>query len=163
VKKLISIGVALALLTMAVVPVGVAAADITDPGTYSKTAFGVLGSGIQLAGDVVLALATAIDGFGLPVSASEIAGVLDIVGEWTGINLAWLTDMTGWSMVAVGDIVGVITPLADTMGFGDYTEPISDVFYVLGGRIFDAWDSLTVAVPLNPLPAPGYLLPVPAP
>jgi len=160
VKKLISIGVALALLTMAVVPVAVGAAGYPDdPGAYSKTAFGVLGSAFALVSDIVEDLASAIDGFGLPVTAAELAGVLDTVGDWTGVNLAWLTDMTGWSMVAVGDVVSVIEPLADTMGFGDYTKPIADVFYVLGGRIFDEWGALST-VGTADLPPPGLGLPV---
>jgi len=159
VKKLISIGVALALLTMAVVPVAVAADYPDDPGAYSKTPFGVLGSALGLVSDIVEDLASAIDGFGLPVTAAELAGVLDTVGDWTGVNLAWLTDMTGWSMVVVGDVVSVIEPLADTMGFGDYTKPIADVFYVLGGRVFDAWDSLSVTGTAD-LPGPGLGLPV---
>ena len=162
-KKLISIGVALALLTMAVVPAAVAAADIVDPGSYSKTPFGVLGSGIQLVGTIVTNLATLIDGFGLPVSAVELAGVLDTVGGWTGVNLAWLTDMSGWSMVVVGDVVSVIKPLAATMGFDTYVDPIADIFYVLGARVFDAWDSLTPGGVSDPLPSPGISLPVMSP
>jgi hypothetical protein len=159
VKKLISIGVALALLAMVVVPLGVAADFPDDPGAYAKTPFGILGTGITMVADIVTDLATAIDGFGLPVSAAEIAGVLDTVGGWTGVNLAWLTDMTGWGMVAVGDVVTVINPLADTLGFGDYTKPIADVFYVLGGRIFDEWGSLSTTGTAD-LPGPGLGLPV---
>jgi hypothetical protein len=163
VKKLISIGVALALLTMVVVPAAVAAAGFPDdPGTYSKTPFGILGTGIQLVGTIVTDLATAIDGFGLPVSAAEIAGVLNSVGGWTGEELAWLTDMTGWSMVAVGDVVGVIKPLAATMGFDAYIEPVADVFYMLGARIFDTWGTLLPGAGVS-LPAAGYLLPLPTP
>jgi hypothetical protein len=159
VKKLISIGVALALLAMVVVPLGVAADFPDDPGAYAKTPFGILGSGIQMVADIVNDLATAIDGFGLPVSAAEISGVLGTVGEWTGVNLAWLTDMTGWGMVAVGDVVTVIKPLAATMGFDTYVGPIANVFYVLGGRIFDEWGSLTPGTGAT-LPDAGLGLPI---
>ena len=158
-KKLISIGVALALLVTFMVPVAVGAEDITDPGAYSKTPFGILGSGIQLVGHIVTDLAAVIDGFGLPVTAAEIAGIMDSVGGWTGVNLAWMTDMTGWSMVAVGDVVTVIGPLAATMGFGDYMKPVADVFYVIGARLFDAWGDITSTGTAD-LPGPGLGLPV---
>ena len=158
-KKLISIGVALALLVTFMVPVAVGADFPTDPGMYSKTPFGILGSAIRLVGDIVTDLATAIDGFGLPVTAAEISGVLFSVGDWTGINLAWMTDMTGWSMVAVGDVVTVIEPLAATMGFGEYIKPIADVFYVIGARLFDAWGDITSTGTAD-LPGPGIGLPV---
>jgi len=160
VKKLISIGVALALMVTFMVPVAVGADFPTDPGAYSKTPFGILGSAIVLVGDIVTDLAAAIDGFGLPVTAAEIAGVLFSVGDWTGINLAWMTDMTGWSMVAVGDVVTVIEPLAVTMGFEDYIKPVADVFYVIGARVFDDWGDLIPGGVSDPLPPPGIGLPV---
>jgi hypothetical protein len=159
VKKLISIGVALALLVTFMVPVAVGADFPTDPGTYSKTPFGILGSAIVLVGNIVNDLATTIDGLGLPVTAAEIAGVLGSVGDWTGINLAWMTDMTGWSMVAVGDVVTVIEPLAATLAFDEYTKPIADIFYVIGARIFDAWDAIATSGSAD-LPGPGIGLPV---
>jgi hypothetical protein len=163
VKKLISIGVALALLTMAVVPAAVAADFPDDPGAYSKTPFGILGSGVVLVADIVNDLAAVIDGFGLPVAAADLASVINSVGGWTGEELAWLTDMTGWSMVAVGDVVSVIKPLADTMGFGDYIDPVADVFYVLGARVFDEFGILDVDAPSLPLPGAGISLPVMSP
>ena len=162
-KKLISIGVALALLVTFMVPVAVAADFPADPGEYSKTPFGILGSGILLVGDIVTDLATAIDGFDLPVSAAEIAGVLGSVGGWTGEELAWMTDMTGWSMVAVGDVVSVMKPLAETLGFDTYIDPVADIFYVMGARIFDEWGDLLPGGISDPLPAPGISLPVMSP
>jgi hypothetical protein len=163
VKKLISIGVALALLTMAVVPAAVAAQLPTDPGTYSKTPFGILGSGVQLVGTIVGDLSAVLDSF-LPagLTSSALSSIIGNVGGWTGEELAWLTDMTGWSMVAVGDVVSVIKPLADTMGFGDYMEPVADIFYVLGARIFDDWGTLTPGAGTT-LPDAGLSLPVMSP
>jgi len=162
VKKLISIGVALALLAMVVVPAAVAADLPDDPGAYSKTPFGILGSGIILISGIVTSLGSAIDSFGLPVTAAEISGVLDNVGGWTGEELAWMTDMTGWSMVAVGDVVSVIKPLAATMDFDTYIDPIADIFYVMGARIFDAWDTIST-IGTADLPGPGISLPVMSP
>ena len=161
-KKLISIGVALALLVTFMVPVAVAAEEIVDPGTYAKTPFGILGSGIQLVGDILLGLAGVIDPFieDFGMDTADIAGVTDEVGEWTGVNLAWMTDMGGWSMVAVADVFSVITPLAETMGFETYIKPIADVFYVIGARIFDAWGDLTPGGVSDALPSPGIGLPV---
>ena len=68
-KKLVSISVALALLVTFMVPVAVAADFPDDPGTYSKTPFGILGSVFTLVGAIVTDLAEVIDGFGLPVTA----------------------------------------------------------------------------------------------
>ena len=142
------------------VPVAVGADFPADPGEYSKTPFGILGSAIVLVGSIVTDLAATIDGLGLPVTAAEIAGIMDSVGTWTGVNLAWMTDMTGWSMVAVGDVVHVLEPLAVSMGFDEYTKPIQDIFYVIGARIFDAWGDLIPGGISDPLPPPGIGLPV---
>ena len=158
-KKIISIGIVLGLLVTFMVPVAVAADFPDDPGAYSKTPFGILGSAFVLVGDIVTDLSGLIDGFGLPIAAAEIAGVLDSVGGWTGENLAWMTDMTGWSMVAVGDVVTVVEPLADTLGFGGYLKPIADIFYVIGARVFDAWDAIATSGTAD-LPGPGIGLPV---
>lgn len=160
-KKLISIGVALALLVTFMVPVAVGAEEIVDPGEYAKTPFGILGSGIQLIGDILLGLSGVIDPFieDYDMETADIAGVTDKVGEWTGVNLAWMTDMGGWSMVAVGDVFSVITPLAVELGFDQYIKPVADVFYVIGARIFDAWGDITSTGTAD-LPGPGIGLPV---
>ena len=149
-KKLISIGVALALLTMVVVPVGVAAQDIEDPGTYSKTPFGILGSGIQLVGGIINDLAAVIDDFGLPIAAADLASVVNTVGGWTGEDLAWMTDMTAWTMVSAGDVVSTVLGvpfIADAMGETDLTG-IEDVFYVMGARLWDPWGEYAGAATL---------------
>lgn len=142
-KKLISIGVALALLTMVVVPVGVAAQDeITDPGTFSKTPFGILGSGIQLVGGIINDLSAMIDDFGLPIAATDLASVVNTVGGWTGVELAWMTDMTAWSMVLVGDVAKTAVPVMEAFGIDAATLPvadIADIFYVVGARLWDPW------------------------
>ena len=142
-KKLISIGVALALLTMVVVPVGVAAQDdIVDPGTFSKTPFGILGSGIQLVGGIINDLAAMIDDFGLPIAATDLAAVVNTVGGWTGVELAWMTDMTAWSMVLVGDVMKTAVPVMEAFGIDAATLPvedIADIFYVVGARLWDPW------------------------
>jgi len=141
VKKLISIGVALALLAMVVVPVSVAA-DIDDPGTYSKTPFGILGSGLQLVGSIVVDLTAVIDDFGLPIAASEIASILNTVGGWTAVDLAWMTDMTAWSMVLVGDVAKTAEGMLSALGMSAEDVPLAaaaDMAYVVGSRLWDPW------------------------
>jgi len=143
VKKLISIGVALALLTMVVVPVGVAAQDVEDPGTFSKTPFGILGSGIQLIGDLLGDLDPIIGAVAeLPIDLADLQPIMDKVGGWTAVNLAWMTDMTAWSMVLVGDVAKQSAGLLEALGVDAETLPIGDVadiLYVVGARLWDPW------------------------
>jgi len=145
VKKLISIGVALALLTMVVVPVGVAAQDeITDPGTYSKTPFGILGSGIQLVGNLLGDLSPILDaaGISLPIDLGDLQPVTEKLGGWTAVNMAWLTDMAAWSMVLAGDVAKTSTGVLSAFGVDESTLPmgdIADILYVVGARLWDPW------------------------
>ena len=143
-KKLISIGVALALLTMVVVPVGVAAQDeVVDPGTFSKTPFGILGSGIQLVGNVLGDLGPILTAAGieLPIDLATLSPITEQIGGWTAVDLSWMTDMTAWSMVTAGDMVSTVLGvpfIADAMGETDLSG-IEDVFYVLSARLWDPW------------------------
>jgi hypothetical protein len=142
VKKLISIGVALALLTMVVVPVGVAAQEVEDPGTFSKTPFGILGSGIQLVGGIVDDLATVIDDFGLPIAAADISSIVNTVGGWTAVDLAWMTDMTAWTMVAAGDVIATVLGvpfIEEALGEDLDLTGVEDIFYVVAARLWDPW------------------------
>ena len=153
-KKIISIGVAVALLSMIIVPVGAGAAsynstpDKAAVATYSKIPFGILGTGIQLIGDVVANLGN--------ITASlpfNITAVTSLVGGWTMGPFSWLTDLTGWTMVALGDVLTGIQGLADTFGFGNYTGPMAQMFYILGTRIFDASGTLPTTVMNSTYPA----------
>jgi hypothetical protein len=145
VKKIISIGVALALLAMVVVPVAVTAdgpaynstVDKTAAATYAKIPFGILGTGIQLIGDVVANLGN--------ITASlpfNVTAVTNLVGSWTMGPFSWLSDLTGWTMVTLGDVISGIQGLANTMGFGNYTGPLAQMLYILGARMFDASGTL---------------------
>ena len=142
-KKLISIGVALALLTMVVVPVGVAAQEVEDPGTFSKTPFGILGSGIQLVGNVLGDLGPILTAAGieLPIDLATLSPITEQIGGWTAVDLSWMTDMTAWSMVTAGDMVSTVLGvpfIENAMGETDLTG-IEDVFYVLSARLWDPW------------------------
>jgi len=101
VKKLISIGVALALLTMAVVPGAVAA--YTPPVTYAKVPFAIIQSGVELAGTLLDILGSEL---GLP--AWLTSNVTDPIAEWAGGPLSWTVDMLAWGMSVMGDIMGVL-------------------------------------------------------
>lgn len=144
-KKLISIGVALALLTMVLVPVGVAAQDpVEDPGTYSKTPFGILGSGLQMVGGVLGDLGPILTAAGieLPIDLADLAPITDRIGDWTAVDLAWMTDMTAWSMVLVGDVAKTSAGLLGALGVDEETLPVSDIadmMYVVGARLWDPW------------------------
>lgn len=168
-KKLISIGVALALLVTFMVPVAVAAQDpIEDPGTYSKTPFGILGSGIQLVGELLGDLDPIIGAVAeLPIDLAELTPIMAKVGEWTAIDLAWMTDMTAWSMVLVGDVAKTSVPLLGVLGVDEETLPMADVadmLYVVGARLWDPWgeylgDATLPDVIIDNFP-PGIDLPV---
>jgi len=93
VKKLISIGVALALLTMVVVPGAVAAYD--PPATYSKVPFAILASGIEMVGEVVAAVPMIADA--LP-EGLDITAITAIIAPWTAGPLSWTVDMLAWGL-----------------------------------------------------------------
>ena len=107
-KKLISIGVALALVTLAVVP-GIAAAqcdyDGVEPDTYAKIPFAIIETGLMLVGDIITALPSDM---GIP---AWIADVTDAMAPWAGGPLSWTVDMLGWGIALVGQILGVLGPL----------------------------------------------------
>jgi hypothetical protein len=117
VKKIISIGVALALLTMAVVP-GIAAAqppgcpDISPyeyPTTFAKIPFAIIQSGLQLVSSMWPDLDEAL-GIGMP----WVETVLGDVAGWAGGPLSWTVDMLAWGVSLVGAVVCVIEPLLGT-------------------------------------------------
>lgn len=106
-KKLISIGVAVALLAMVVVPLGVAAQDCDYDGilptTYAKIPFAIVQSGFHLIGIV---LEGAGDTLGLPDWID--AALMDNIGSWAGGPLGWSVDMLGWGLGIVGSILAVL-------------------------------------------------------
>ena len=113
-KKLISIGVVVALLALVVLP-GVVGADTIMPSTYAKIPFGILSTGISLLGDIVTALPASITG---GTDLSWIPTILNPVADWVGGPLAWLTELTAWTMVTVGDVVAALPPCRD-LGYCD--------------------------------------------
>lgn len=110
-KKLVSIGVALALLTMAVVPGAVAAADPIEPTTFAKIPFAIIGSGLELFGTIWGPLDEAL-GIGMP----WVGDVMGDVAPFTAENLAWSVDMVAWGVGLVGDVIAAADDLVTGMG-----------------------------------------------
>jgi hypothetical protein len=104
VKKLISIGVALALLTMVVVPGAVAA--YTTPPTYSKVPFAIIQSGFELLENIWPTL-NDILGLGYPT----LGPVLGTIGEWAGGPLSWTVDMLAWGVSLAGAVLDSLSAL----------------------------------------------------
>jgi hypothetical protein len=113
VKKVISIGVALALLAMVVVPLGVAA--YTPPETYAKVPFAIVQSGFELIGEILDVLPADL---GLPSFVNS--ALMDTIGSWAGGPLSWSVDMLGWGLGLVGT---VLSSLAVPLGLPDWIAP----------------------------------------
>jgi hypothetical protein len=146
VKKLISIGVALALLAMVVVPGAVAAQD--EPDTYAKIPFGILSTGIQLVADIWPSLDSAL-GINMP----WVATVMAAVGNWTGGPLAWLTELSGWSMLAIGDVASVGLDVASAFAaLPAGIDQLPKMLYVVANRVFDAWGTIPTGNMTDQLP-----------
>jgi len=110
VKKLISIGVALALLTMAVVPGAVAAqpegceaSNYTYPTTFAKIPFAIVQSGIELVGLLLEPIGTVVE---LPAFLN--ADLMNTIAGWAGGPLSWTVDMLGWGLSLLAQIVLVL-------------------------------------------------------
>ena len=110
-KKLISIGVALALLTMAVVPGAVAAAEYENPTTYAKIPFAILQAGFTLVGVI---LEGAGETLGLPEWID--ADLMNDIGGFAGGPLSWTVDMLAWGVGLLGDVVGAAGAILEGMG-----------------------------------------------
>jgi len=157
VKKLISIGVALALLAMVIVPVAVAAQDYApEPytSTYSKIPFGILSTGLTLVADLMETLAPTL---GLP---DWIPSAIEPIAGWVGGPFAWLTELTAWSMVTVGDVLAKTSPLLEAFGMDPTALPLGDVatlFYTIANRIFDTGNIPTAEMTAELPPALGLL------
>jgi len=124
VKKLISIGLALALVAMMVLPLGVTASgNYTAPTTYAKIPFAIVQSGLNMAGYVLDALGSTL---GLPAWLNS--SIMDIFAEWAGGPLGWSVDMLAWGLDLVGEVVGAMDPILKAMNvslplnLGDLTD-----------------------------------------
>jgi hypothetical protein len=135
VKKLISIGVALALLTMAVVPAAVAAdpvpdlcaSNYTEPCTYAKTPFAIIASGFVMLSSLWTKLDTpaALD-MGMP----WLSDVFTELAYYTYGPLSWTVDMLAWGINLGGDIVGQLGGILEAMNV-DLPIEMTDVGAIL--------------------------------
>jgi hypothetical protein len=121
VKKLISIGVALALLAMVVLPLGVGA-DSVVPTTYAKIPFAIVQSGFYLVGcmlgdlgPILTALGVALPG-GLTLDSFQ--PILNMMGDWVGTPLAWSVDMMIAGVTLVADVMTPLEGLIDAVAPG---------------------------------------------
>jgi hypothetical protein len=108
VKKLISIGVVLALVAIVVLPIGVAAQcdyDGIAPTTYAKIPFTIVQSGFHLVGQILAVAGVAL---GLPTWITP--ALVDDIGSWAGGPLSWTVDMMGWGMGLVGAVLAALIP-----------------------------------------------------
>ena len=143
-KKLISIGIALALLTMAVMP-GVAAAQYTPPDTFAKVPFAIVQSGFELVGSLLDALGTDL---GLPDWLDSV--LMDDIGGWAGGPLSWTVDMLGWGISLVGSVVAALDPIIAPIA--DLPFPLTDlasVFDTVACGLFTPFGGV-IAPPFDP-------------
>jgi hypothetical protein len=117
VKKLICIGVALALLAMAVPGLVAAQCDYDGiaPTTYAKIPFTIIQSGFHLVGQILDAAGSEL---GLPAWITP--ALIDDIGSWAGGPLSWTVDMMAWGLGLVGTI---LDSLATTLGLPDWLAP----------------------------------------
>ena len=104
-KKLISIGVALALLATVVLPVAVAADD--PPPTYAKIPFTIVGEGLALIGSLVSSLDAKMD-LGLPF---DVAQITDPLAAYIQGPLSYTMDMMAWGLDILAQVLEQIVPV----------------------------------------------------
>ena len=151
-KKLISIGVALALLTMAVVPGAVAAQcdyDGIEPSTYAKIPFTIIGSGFYLMEDILNAL---VDGELLPESVDWLPGLMQPMGDWAMGPLAWTVDMLAWGVGLAGTVVGSLSGVMEALGMdlGMDLEPVGDLMNDIACALFTPFSCNISGAAWNP-------------
>lgn len=143
-KKLISIGIALALLTVAVMPAVTAAqCDYPDgdgtgiePDTYAKIPFAILESGFAMVGELLDVLGPDL---GLPAFVN--ADLVNTIGGWAGGPLSWTVDMLGWGLSLVG---GILTTLAPVLGLPDWLD---DVVNEIACGLFTPFECVVAGAP----------------
>ena len=100
-KKLISIGVALALLALVVLPVSAAAyTPYEEPTTYAKIPFAIIAAVFGLLQTVWPALDVAL--------GMDMAWLTDVFGETADFTfgpLGWTVDMMAWGLGVGGSVI----------------------------------------------------------
>jgi len=121
VKKLISIGVVLALLALVVVPAVVAAYEVPD--TYSKVPFAILASMFYLGKDILQAL---VDADFLPDNLTWLPDLMPKIGDWAMGPLSWSVDMLAWGLELGSEVWTLLNDMFD-IGMPEIAEVLSIV------------------------------------
>jgi hypothetical protein len=140
VKKLISIGVAVALLAMVVVPIGVAA--YTPPATYSKVPFAIVQSGFELIGDLLTALGPDL---GLPSYLNE--SLMNTIGGWAGGPLSWSVDMLAWGF-EMGAEIWTLVDSTFNIGY----PAIGEILTIVSCKLLTCWATSNCTGTFAPCP-----------
>ena len=138
-KKLISIGVALALLALVVLPVSAAAyTPYQEPTTYAKIPFAILASGFGLLMDLWPDLDLAL-GMDMP----WLTGVFGGLADWTLGPLSWTVDMLAWGLGVGGSVITALDAVIGPLPFpvGDLLNDIACACFAPFGAVNGtAWD-----------------------
>ena len=154
-KKLISIGVALALVAMVVLPLGVTASgNYTPPTTYAKIPFAIVQSGINMLGQMLDVVGVTL---GMPSWLN--ATTLDVVAEWAGGPLAWSVDMLAWGLDLVGEVLAGLDPILTAM---NVTLPLNltlmkDLFDMVACKLLMPWNNASSTMNFTPCDWAGVI------
>jgi hypothetical protein len=127
VKRLISIGVALALLSAAVAPVAVAADTYSPPDTYSQIPFAIIGSGFALVGQIAGVIGEALTStlYGLPL-------ILQKIGVYIGTGVAnALNNLTSDTANLGGDICGIVGEETGSSLLGNIAQTFYEIAWAV--------------------------------
>jgi hypothetical protein len=153
VKKLISIGIALALLAIAIVPVAVAAqtdcaydtpddypVPYIEPATYAKIPFAIIESGLAMVGGLMGDLGPILEAaeITLPLDLAQLSPIFYAIGGFAGGPLSWTVDMMGWGL-------GMLSPLLAALETADLGLPawLTDVVDAIVCHIFAPFECVT--------------------
>ena len=142
-KKLISIGVALALVAIVVLPLGVGAtgtivpcptSNYTYPVTFAKIPFAILQSGLDMVSQLLTVLGAVTPSLGIH---TWLSSVVTTIAPWTGGPLSWTVDMLGWGVATLG---GILNVLPSSMGIPSW---LTSVVNQLACAIFTPYVCIT--------------------
>ena len=151
-KKIIGIGVALALVAMVVLPVGVAAqCDYLgiEPATYSKIPFTIIGSGLYLMETILNELVLA--GL-LPTSLDWLPSLMQPIGDWAMGPLGWTVDMLAWGIGLGGTVMAELSGVLTAMGIdlGMDLAPVGDLLNTIACALFTPFSCNVTGAAWNP-------------
>lgn len=134
-KKLISIGLALAILGMVVLPVSAAAyTPYEEPDTYAKIPFAVVASGFGL-----LQLIWPDLNVALAMDMPWLTDVFGALADWSLGPLSWTVDMLAWGLGVGGTVVTALSAVI-TLPFdvGELLNTIACAMFAPFGNITGA-------------------------